>query len=57
MRCDSGEHPIERPVSTQRVLSTFYHAMGIDPSQTFLDGAGRPRYILEDREPISELLG
>jgi hypothetical protein len=31
--------------------------MGIDPGQTFLDGTGRPRYICEDREPITELIG
>ncbi len=52
-----GEHPAERPLSAQRVLATLYRAMGIDPGQTFLDGTGRPRYIAEDREPISELLG
>jgi hypothetical protein len=52
-----GEYPAQRPVSAQRVLATLYRAMGIDPSRTFLDGAGRPRYIVEDREPITELLG
>jgi hypothetical protein len=30
--------------------------MGIDPAQTFLNGNGRPMYILDDREPVSELL-
>jgi hypothetical protein len=30
--------------------------MGIDPSQTFTDGSGRPRYILDDREVLPELL-
>jgi len=30
--------------------------MGIDPSQTFPNGSGRPMYILDDREPVSELL-
>jgi hypothetical protein len=38
------------------VLSTIYHAMGIDPSQTFLNGSGRPMYILDDRDPVVELL-
>jgi hypothetical protein len=52
-----GEHPAERPVSAQRVLASLYRAMGIDPGQTFLDGTGRPRYICEDREPITELIG
>ena len=39
-----------------QVLSTVYHTLGIDPSQTFPNGGGRPMYILEDREPISELI-
>jgi len=51
-----GEHAAENPVTAQRVLATLYRAMGVDPSQTFLDGSGRPRYIIEDREPITALL-
>ncbi len=51
-----GEVPRDRPVSASQVLSTLYHAMGIDPSQTFPDGSGRPMYILDEREPVSELL-
>lgn len=51
-----GEQPRDRRVTASQVLSTVYHAMGIDPSQTFLNGAGRPMYILDDREPITELL-
>jgi hypothetical protein len=51
-----GERPKDRPVTCPQVLSTFYHVMGIDPSQTFLDGTGRPRHILDDRQPIAELL-
>lgn len=51
-----GEYPRDRRVSMPQVLSTVYHKLGIDPSQTFPNGSGRPMYILEDREPISELL-
>ena len=51
-----GEVPKDRPVTVPNVLSTFYHAMGIDPAMTFPNGSGRPMYILEEREPISELL-
>lgn len=51
-----GELPRDRRVSASQVLSTVYHAMGIDPSMTFPNNSGRPMYILEDREPISELL-
>ena len=37
-------------------LTRMLAAMGIDPSQTFPNQTGRPMYVLEDREPISELL-
>jgi len=51
-----GEYPRDRRVSAQQVLSTLYHAMGIDPSMTFNNGTGRPMYVLEERDPITELL-
>jgi hypothetical protein len=51
-----GEHPHDRPCTVSQVLATIYHAIGIDPAQTFLDNTGRPRHILDDREPIRELL-
>src|SRR5262249_11836125 len=37
-----GEYPKEHPVTASQLLSTMYHAMGIDPSQTFPNGSGRP---------------
>jgi uncharacterized protein (DUF1501 family) len=51
-----GEYPKDRRVTVPQVLSTFYRAMGIDPSMTFNNGSGRPMYILDDREPVRELL-
>lgn len=51
-----GEYPRDRRVSASQVLATVYHAMGIDPSMTFPNNVGRPMYILEDREPIREML-
>jgi len=51
-----GESPRDRRVTAPQVLGTLYRAMGIDPSQTFPNGSGRPMYILDDREPVSELL-
>ncbi len=52
-----AEIPRDRPLTVSQVLSTLYLALGIDPSQTFPDGSGRPMYILDDRQPVSELLG
>ncbi len=37
------------------MLSTIYRTIGIDPA-TFRDATGRPRYLLEEREPVRELL-
>jgi hypothetical protein len=51
-----AEHPKDRPLTVSQVLATLYHTMGIDPSQTFPSGSGRPMYILDDREPIRELI-
>jgi Protein of unknown function (DUF1501) len=51
-----GEIPHSRRVTASQVLSTLYRAIGIDPSMTFPNNNGRPMYILDDREPITELL-
>ncbi|HKI37941.1 MAG TPA: DUF1501 domain-containing protein [Gemmataceae bacterium] len=51
-----GEYPKDRPLKESHVLSTVYHAVGIDPAHTFPNGSGRPMYILDDRDPVSELL-
>jgi hypothetical protein len=53
---DKGERPKDRPYSVQQVLSTFYHKMGIDPAMTFLNGSGRPMHLLDNREPVVELM-
>ncbi len=51
-----GELPRDRRCTPSQVLSTIYQAMGIDPAQTFPNGSGRPMYILDDRQPLTELL-
>jgi uncharacterized protein (DUF1501 family) len=51
-----AEFPKDRPYRPAQLLSNIYQVMGIDPSQTFPSGSGRPMYILDDREPIPELL-
>jgi hypothetical protein len=48
--------PKNRGVGPQNVLATVYHALGIDPSATVPDFGGRPMYLLDDREPIQELV-
>lgn len=51
-----GERPQTRPYNPQNILATLYHVLGIDPMLTFPDHTGRPRYLLDDQEPIAELL-
>jgi hypothetical protein len=51
-----AEVPRDRPYYVPHVLATAYRAMGIDPSMTILHPSGRPMYILDERDPISELM-
>jgi hypothetical protein len=51
-----GEVPTESPYRPENVLATVYRHLGIDTSQTFDDLAGRPRYVLEERGVIKELV-
>jgi hypothetical protein len=51
-----AEYPKDRRITVPQVLSAMYHALGIDPSMTFPNGSGRPMYILDDREPVRELI-
>ena len=53
-----GEHPLERPVHYREVFATLYHNLGIDARRTTLaDLRGRPHYLVDNRDPIRELIG
>lgn len=51
-----AEVPKDGRYTVPQVLSTLYHALGVDPAQTFLNNNGRPMHILDDRVPVRELL-
>ena len=51
-----AEYPKDRPYRVPQVLATVYKALGIDPAMTFPNGTGRPMSLLDDREPVAELL-
>ncbi len=51
-----GERPLEARCTVGRILSTIYQSVGIDPTQYVQDTTGRPRHILDDRDPVRELL-
>lgn len=44
------------PYRPQNVIAMVYHHLGIDPATTFKDYSGRPRYLLEERGFINELV-
>ena len=39
------------------MLGTVYHVLGIDPTHKLNDFSGRPTQLLDDGEPIRELVG
>lgn len=45
-----------KPYKPQNVLATMYRHLGIDQGQAFLDYQGRPVHLLDDRDPIRELI-
>ena len=51
-----GEYPKDRPYKVPHLLSTVYHAIGIDPGATFPNGTGRPMYVLDDRARVEGLV-
>jgi hypothetical protein len=51
-----GTAPKTRPLTPSNVHATIYRVLGIDPKLQLLDPAGRPVQVLDDPEPIAELL-
>jgi hypothetical protein len=46
----------ERPVTPGDLAATIYHHMGVPLDATYSDPTGRPRHIVENGQPIRELL-
>jgi hypothetical protein len=51
-----GESVTGKPYSVSNMLSTIYRAIGIDPATSFVNASGRPIALLDQREPLAELL-
>jgi hypothetical protein len=51
-----GERVLSTPIRMQNVLATLYRLLGIDPTTAFPDYNGRPQYVLENPQPVGELL-
>lgn len=53
----NGETPAERPIPLQHIFHTVYHQLGIDANAVTLpDPNGRPQFLVDERELITELL-
>jgi hypothetical protein len=48
--------PKSQPYTPQNLFATLYHVLGMNPAATIPNSAGRPMYLLDEREPIRELL-
>jgi hypothetical protein len=52
-----GQYVADRPITPQDVSATVFRHLGIDARQvTFTDSQGKPTRLVEDGEPIRELL-
>lgn len=52
----TGSVPKDRPYRPANVLAMAYRHLGIEAGHTFTDNSGRPRFVLEERGLIKELL-
>jgi uncharacterized protein (DUF1501 family) len=52
-----GEAPVDRALRPEDVLRTVYEVLAIDPRHEFRSEAGRPLAVLNQGQPIAELLG
>jgi hypothetical protein len=52
-----AEYPTSKTATPGCVLSTMYHVLGIDYRHAFYDQAQRPMPILNEGEPIADLIG
>lgn len=48
--------PKDRPITFQEVFATLYHTLGINPDSTVPDRGQRPMRLLDQLEPIRELV-
>lgn len=51
-----ADAPKSRPIRPQDLMATVFHVLGLDPRLQFTNQAGRPVYMLEEGQPIAELV-
>ena len=53
---DKAEYPTSKAASVGCVLSTMYHALGVDYRHVFYDHGRRPLPVLNEGQPIADLI-
>ncbi|MBW3541993.1 MAG: DUF1501 domain-containing protein [Planctomycetes bacterium] len=48
--------PASRPIGPQDLMATVFQVLGFDPKLQFVNQGGRPVYMIEEGEPIPELV-
>ena len=48
--------PHSTPIRPQGLMATIFHVLGLDPRLQFVNPGGRPVYMLEEGQPIAELV-
>ena len=51
-----GEVPVDAKYQPENILAMIYRHLGIDPALTLDDLSGRPRFLLEERALVRELV-
>jgi hypothetical protein len=50
-----GAYPKANPVHPYDLISTVFHALGIDPATEYLDSQNRPRRLVDHGQPVTSL--
>jgi uncharacterized protein (DUF1501 family) len=53
---DKIEVPATKSVTPLDLMATIFHMYGMDPRLQFVNNQGRPVFLIEDGEPIPELI-
>ncbi len=51
-----AERSIDGKIGFQNIMATIYRHLGVDPGSSIADFNGRPQYLLDDCEPVAQLV-
>ena len=50
------EMPMTTPITPQDLMATIIHMYGLDYQLQYVNNQGRPTFLIEDGQPIAELV-